>query len=61
MTSRLEIRLKDGLPDASGVGIQKKSKAYFGFNVDDVQKITDELIKKVDETTAQKEQEIIEF
>jgi ribosome recycling factor len=28
---------------------------------DDVQKITDELIKKVDETTAQKEQEIIEF
>ncbi|MBT3257519.1 MAG: ribosome recycling factor [Deltaproteobacteria bacterium] len=28
---------------------------------DDVQKITDEFIKKVDETTAQKEQEIIEF
>lgn len=28
---------------------------------DDVQKITDELIKKIDETTAQKEQEIIEF
>ena len=28
---------------------------------DDVQKITDELIKKVDETTAQKEREIIEF
>jgi ribosome recycling factor len=28
---------------------------------DDVQKITDELIKKVDETTTQKEQEIIEF
>ena len=28
---------------------------------DDVQKITDEFIKKVDETTTQKEQEIIEF
>ncbi len=28
---------------------------------DDVQKITDEFIKKVDKTTAQKEQEIIEF
>lgn len=28
---------------------------------DDVQKITDELIKKIDEITAQKEQEIIEF
>ena len=28
---------------------------------DDVQKITDEFIKKVDETTVQKEQEIIEF
>ena len=28
---------------------------------DDVQKITDEFIKKVDETTSQKEQEIIEF
>ena len=28
---------------------------------DEVQKITDEFIKKVDETTAQKEQEIIEF
>ena len=28
---------------------------------DNVQKITDEFIKKVDETTAQKEQEIIEF
>ena len=28
---------------------------------DDVQKITDEFIKKVDETTAQKEREIIEF
>ncbi len=28
---------------------------------DDVQKITDEFIKKIDETTAQKEQEIIEF
>ena len=28
---------------------------------DDVQKITDEFIKKVDETTAKKEQEIIEF
>ncbi|MCP4578516.1 MAG: phosphoribosylformylglycinamidine synthase [Deltaproteobacteria bacterium] len=39
MTFRLEIRLKDGLPDASGVGIQKKSKAYFGFDVDDVRVI----------------------
>ena len=28
---------------------------------DDVQKITDEFIKKVDKTTAQKEQEIVEF
>ena len=28
---------------------------------DDVQKVTDEFIKKVDETTAEKEQEIIEF
>ena len=28
---------------------------------DDVQKITDEFIKKVDKTTTQKEQEIVEF
>ncbi len=39
MTFRLEIRLKDALPDASGAGIQKKSKAYFGFNVDEVRVI----------------------
>ncbi|OQY41578.1 MAG: hypothetical protein B6240_15040 [Desulfobacteraceae bacterium 4572_87] len=39
MTLRLEIRKKDGLPDASGVGIQKKSKAYFGFKVNDVRVI----------------------
>ena len=39
MTFRLEIRLKDTLPDALGASIQKKSKAYFGFNVDDVRVI----------------------
>ena len=39
MTSRLEIRLKDGLLDASGAGISKKSKAYFGYEVEDVRVI----------------------
>ncbi len=39
MTSRLEIRLKDELPDASGVGISKKARAYFHFDVDDVRVI----------------------
>jgi len=39
MTYRLEIRLKDGLLDASGVGILKKSRAYFGLDVDDVRVI----------------------
>ena len=39
MTFRLEIRLKDALVDALGGGIQKKSKAYFDFDVDDVTSI----------------------
>jgi phosphoribosylformylglycinamidine (FGAM) synthase PurS component len=39
MTYRLEIRLRDGLLDASGTGISKKSKAYFGYAVEDVRVI----------------------
>ena len=39
MTFRLEIRLKDALVDALGAGVLQKSKAYFGFNVEDVRVI----------------------
>jgi phosphoribosylformylglycinamidine synthase len=39
MSFRLEIRLKEKLPDASGAGIVKKSKAYFGYDVEDVRVI----------------------
>ncbi|MCG6877982.1 MAG: phosphoribosylformylglycinamidine synthase [Deltaproteobacteria bacterium] len=39
MTFRLEVRLKDKLLDASGVGISKKAKAYFDFGVEDVRVI----------------------
>ncbi len=39
MTFRLEIRLKDAMADALGASVQKKSKAYFGFDVDDVRVI----------------------
>ena len=39
MTFRLEVRLKDELFDASGAGILKKARAYFGFGVDDVRVI----------------------
>ncbi len=39
MAFRLEVRLKDELFDASGAGILKKARAYFGFEVDDVRVI----------------------
>ena len=39
MVSRLEIRLKKELFDAEGAGIRRKSKAYFGFEVEDIRVI----------------------
>jgi len=39
MVSRLEIRLKKDLLDAEGAGIQRKSREYFGFEVDDIRTI----------------------
>ncbi len=39
MVSRLEIRLKDELKDAEGDGIRRKSREYFGFEVDDIRTI----------------------
>jgi phosphoribosylformylglycinamidine synthase subunit PurSL len=39
MTSRLEIRLKRQLADAEGVSIRRKSREYFGFEVEDIRTI----------------------
>ncbi len=39
MISRLEIRLKKGLPDPEGAGIKRKAKAYFDIEVDDIRVI----------------------
>ena len=39
MVSRLEIRLKNELMDAEGAGILRKSREYFGFEVDDIRVI----------------------
>lgn len=39
MVSRLEIRLKKELMDAEGAGIRRKSRQYFGFEVDNIRVI----------------------
>lgn len=39
MTSRLEIRLKRQLADAEGLSIRRKSREYFGFEVEDIRTI----------------------
>ncbi len=39
MVSRLEIRLRKELKDAEGVGIRKKSREYFGFEVNEIRVI----------------------
>lgn len=39
MVSRLEIRLKKELFDAEGAGIRRKSREYFGFEVEDIRVI----------------------
>lgn len=39
MISRLEIRLKEGLFDAEGAGICRKSREYFGLEVEDTRVI----------------------
>jgi phosphoribosylformylglycinamidine synthase II len=39
MVSRLEIRLKNELMDAEGAGIRRKSREYFGFEVEDIRVI----------------------
>ncbi|MCP4680934.1 MAG: phosphoribosylformylglycinamidine synthase [Desulfobacterales bacterium] len=39
MVSRLEIRLKNELLDAEGVGIRRKSREYFGLEVADIRVI----------------------
>ncbi|HEN21281.1 MAG TPA: phosphoribosylformylglycinamidine synthase, partial [Desulfobacteraceae bacterium] len=39
MVSRLEIRLKKELNDAEGAGIRRKSREYFGFEVNDIRVI----------------------
>ncbi len=39
MTARLEIRLKRQLADAEGLSIRRKSREYFGFDVDDIRTI----------------------
>ncbi len=39
MVARLEIKLKKGLMDAEGAGIRRKSRGYFGFEVDDMRVI----------------------
>ena len=39
MVSRLEIRLKKELLDAEGAGIRRKSREYFGFEVEDIRVI----------------------
>jgi phosphoribosylformylglycinamidine synthase II len=36
MVSRLEIRLKKELMDAEGAGIRRKSREYFGFEVEEI-------------------------
>lgn len=39
MAHRLEVRLKPNLTDAEGVGIRKKARDYFGFQVEDIRVI----------------------
>jgi len=39
MVSRLEVTLRENLLDAEGANIQRKTKDYFGFEVDDVRLI----------------------
>jgi phosphoribosylformylglycinamidine synthase II len=39
MVSRLEIRLKKELMDAEGAGISRKSREYFGFEVEEIRVI----------------------
>ena len=39
MTARLEIRLKEDLPDAEGKGILRKAKEYFGLKADNIRVI----------------------
>ena len=39
MVSRLEIRLNKELLDAEGAGIRRKSREYFGFEVEDIRVI----------------------
>jgi phosphoribosylformylglycinamidine synthase len=36
MVSRLEIKLKRELMDAEGASIRRKSREYFGFEVEDI-------------------------
>jgi phosphoribosylformylglycinamidine synthase II len=39
MVSRLEVRLKKELMDAEGAGIRRKSREYFGFEVEEIRVI----------------------
>jgi len=39
MVSRLEIRLKKDLTDAEGMGVRRKAREYFGFEVNDIRVI----------------------